>query len=485
LRIASARAKMRLSQPGATMADAAAILEQIRADDVRTVDFRFTDLRGQWQHLGVAAGAIDAHVLERGVMFDGSALAGWRDVSQSDMLLKPDLDTAVLDPFSAQPSLILFCDVAEPTTGLGYERCPRALAARAEAHLLAGGCADRVVVAPQGEFCIFDDVRFAVAANEAFYRVDTDEGAYNSGTRYDVGNSGHRPRPGAPLAVPPIEHLSDLRAEIATMLATMGLDPRQQHRDTAAGQSTIAIGPDGLVRSADRLQIYKYVVRSVAHSYGKSATFLPKPVAAEPGSGLQLQLSLWRAERPLFAGQGYADVSDDCLHFIGGILHHARALNAFTNPTTNSYRRLAPGAGAPRQLAYAALNRSAAIRLPFADQPGDKRIEARFPDGAANPYLAFAALLMAGLDGIAHQADPGDAMDRNLYDLPPEVDDLPTVCRTLAEALDALEADRGFLMDGEVFSDDLIDAHIAVKRAEIEAVERVPHPVEYQLYYSA
>jgi glutamine synthetase len=467
------------------MADPAAILEQIRADDVRTVDFRFTDLRGQWQHLAVAAGAVNGALLERGVMFDGSALAGWRDVSQSDMLLKPDLASAVSDPFSAQPSLILICDVAEPTTGLGYERCPRALAERAEAHLAASGVADRIVIAPQAEFCVFDDVRFATSDNEAFFRVDTEEGAYNSGTRYDVGNSGHRPRPGAPLAVPPIDHMADLRAEISTMLSTMGLDPRQQHHDTAAGQSTVAIGPDGLVRSADRLQIYKYVVHSVAHSYGKSATFLPKPTAFEPGSGLHVQQALWRAERPLFAGQGYADVSEDCLHYIGGILHHARALNAFTNPATNSYRRLAPGAGAPRQLAYAALNRSAAIRLPFADQGADKRIEARFPDPAANPYLAFAALLMAGLDGVLRQIDPGEAMDRNLYDLPPEqIDELPTVCRTLEDALGALDQDRSFLLEGEVFTDDVIDAHIALKRTEIEAVERVPHPVEYQLYYS-
>jgi glutamine synthetase len=468
------------------MADASAILEQIQSDDVRTVDFRFTDLRGQWQHVAVAAGAVSEALLERGVMFDGSAIAGWRDVSQSDMLLKPDLATAVADPFSAQPSLILISDVAEPTTGLGYERCPRSVSERAEAHLAASGAAERILIAPQAEFCVFDDVRFAIAGNEAFFRVDSEEGAYNSGTRYDVGNSGHRPRPGAPLAVPPIEHMADLRAEISTMLATMGLDPRQQHHDTAASQSTIAIGADGLVRSADRLQIYKYVVHSVAHSYGKSATFLPKPMAFEPGSGLHVQQALWRAERPLFAGQGYADVSDDCLHYIGGILHHARALNAFTNPTTNSYRRLAPGGGAPRQLAYAALNRSAAIRLPFADRPGDKRIEARFPDPAANPYLAFAALLMAGIDGMVRQIDPGEAMDRNLYDLPAEqIDDLPTVCRTLEEALDALDQDRGFLLEGEVFTDDVIDAHIALKWAEIEAVERVPHPVEYQLYYSA
>jgi glutamine synthetase len=468
------------------MADIPAILERIRAEEVRTVAFRFTDLRGQWQHIAVAAGAVDEALLERGVMFDGSAVAGWRDVSQSDMLLKPDLATAVSDPFSAQPSLILICNVAEPTTGLGYERCPRSVAERAETHLAASGVAERLLVAPQAEFCVFDDVRFAVATNEAFFRVDSEEGGYNSGTRYDVGNSGHRPQAGAPLVVPPIEYMADLRAEMATMLATMGLDPRQQHHDTAASQNTIAIGADGLVRSADRLQIYKYVVRSVAHSYGKSATFLPKPMAFEPGSGLQVQQALWRGDRPVFAGQGYGDISDECLHYIGGILHHARALNALTNPTSNSYRRLAPGGGAPRQLAYAALNRSAAIRLPFADQPPDKRVEARFPDPAANPYLAFAALLMAGIDGMLRQIDPGEAMDRNLYDLPPEdTDDLPTVCRTLEEALDALDQDRAFLTQGEVFTDELIDAHIALKRAEAAAVERVPHPVEYQLYYSA
>jgi glutamine synthetase len=467
------------------MTEVAAILERIRAEDVRTVDFRFTDLRGQWQHVAVAAGAVSETLLERGVMFDGSAVAGWRDVSQSDMLLKPDLATAVSDPFSAQPSLILICNVAEPTTGLGYERCPRSVAERAETHLAASGLADRILVAPQAEFCVFDDVRFAVATNEAFFRVDSEEGGYNSGTHYDVGNSGHRPYAGAPLVVPPIEYMADLRAEMATMLATMGLDPRQQHHDTAASQSTIAIGADGLVRSADRMQIYKYVVRSVAHSYGKSATFLPKPMAFEPGSGLQVQQALWRGDRPVFAGQGYGDISDECLHYIGGILHHARALNALTNPTTNSYRRLAPGGGAPRQLAYAALNRSAAIRLPFADQPADKRVEARFPDPAANPHLAFAALLMAGVDGMLRQIDPGEAMDRNLYDLPPEeIEDLPTVCRTLAEALDALDQDRGFLTAGEVFTDELIDAHIALKRAEMAAVERIPHPAEYQLYYS-
>ena len=466
------------------MSDAQAVLDLIRREDVKTVDFRFTDLRGQWQHIGLPAPAVTQAVLEQGVMFDGSAIAGWRDVSQSDMLLKPDLESAELDPFSAQPSLILIANVAEPSTGLGYERCPRSVAERAEAHLAATGVADDAQIAPQAEFFVFDDVRFEVAVQKGCWQVDSEEGPYNSGTRYEVGNRGHRPQSGAPLAVPPVDQMADLRAEMAAMLATMGLETLRHHHDTAPSQHQLSLGYRSLRTSADRLQIYKYVVHSVASSYGKTATFMPKPMAFQLGSGLQIQQALWREGRPVFAGQGYADLSEVCLHYIGGILHHARALNAFTNPTTNSYRRLVRGGGAPRQLAYAALNRSAAIRLPFADRPEDKRVEVRFADPAANPYLAFAALLMAGLDGIDRRTDPGEAMDRNLYDLPPEEDELPAACATLAEALDALDRDRAFLTADEVFTDDLIDTYIALKRTEIEAVEGVPHPVEFQLYYS-
>jgi glutamine synthetase len=468
------------------MPDAQAVVERLQSDAVQTVDVRFTDLRGQWQHLGLAARSVTPALLEQGVMFDGSAIAGWRDVSQSDMLLRPDLDTAVLDPFSAQPSLILIGNIAEPSTGLGYERCPRSVAERAEAHLVASGLADSAQIAPQAEFFLFDDVRFASSMQEAFWRVDAEEGPYNSGTRYETGNRGHRPQSGAPLAVPPIDQLADLRAEMVSVLAAMGLEVLVQHHDTAPSQHELSLGFGGLRASADRLQIYKYVVRNVASSYGKTATFMPKPMAFQPGSGLQVQQTLWQSGRPLFAGQGYADLSELCLHYIGGILHHARALNALTNPTTNSYRRLIQGGGAPRQLAYAALNRSAAVRLPFAAEAERKRVEVRFADPAANPYLAFAALLMAGLDGIRRRLDPGEAMDRNLYDLPPEdLDDLPAVCGTLAEALDALDRDRAFLTVDEVFTDDLIDAYIALKRQEIEAVDGVPHPVEFQLYYSA
>jgi glutamine synthetase len=467
------------------MSDPKAILEQIRDEGVQTVDFRFTDLRGRWQHIGFAAGGVSAAQLQDGVMFDGSAIAGWRDVSESDMLLKPDLASATLDPFSAQPSLIVPCDVAEPSTGLGYERCPRSIARHAEERLRTNGVADGVLIAATAEFCVFDDVRFGIATNEAFYRVDSEEGPYNSGTRYDIGNRGHRPQAGAPFAVPPIDQLADLRTEMATVLASMGLDPLQHQHDTAPSQNQLSLGAGPLVASADALQLAKYVVHNVASSYGKTATFLPKPMAYEPGSGLQIEQTLQLGGRPVFAGQGYGDLSATCLNFLGGILHLARAINAYTNPTTNRYRRLAPGGDAPRLLAYAALNRSAAIRLPFAAKAEEKRIEVRFADPSANPYLAFAAVLLAGLDGIAHAIDPGEAMDRNLYDLPPEeTDSLPTVCRTLSQALDALEADREFLTADEIFTPDMLDAYVALKRAEIEAVERVPHPVEFQLYYS-
>lgn len=467
------------------MMDPQTILERIEADDIQNVDFRFTDLRGRWQHIGFTAASVNERLLEEGVMFDGSAIPGWRDVSESDMMLIPDLETAIADPFSAQPSLILIADVAEPGTGLGYDRCPRSIARRAVTHLTGTGLADEVRVAVEMAFSIFDDVRSDVSANEAFWRVDSEEGSYNGKTRYDVGNSGHRFSKAAPFAVSPADHYADLRAEIVTMLQGMGLRTQQQQHNAAVHQSEINLAPRPLLAGADGVQIYKYVVQNVAASYGKTATFMAKPMATEEGQGFEIQQSLWQNDKPVFAGHGYADLSDHCLHFIGGVLRHMHALNALTNPTTNSYRRLAPGQGAPRHVAYAAINRSAAIRLPFAARPEDKRVEMRFPDPAANAYLAFAGLLMAGLDGIANKIEPGDPMDRNIYDLPPEeMQDLPTLCRTLPEALSALDRDRNFLTTGEVFTDDLIDAYIALKRTEIEAVETVPHPVEYQLYYS-
>jgi glutamine synthetase len=467
------------------MADTASFLERIEQEGIQTIDFRFTDLFGRWQHIGFAAARIDQRILDEGIMFDGSAVPGWRDASESDMMLVPDLSTAVLDPFSAQPTLILIADVAEPGSGLPYDRCPRSIAASAMTYLAASGVADQMMTATEIAFSIFDDVRSDIQRNEAFWHVGAEEGKASSGARYDVGNSGHRFSSAAPYAVPPADHLSDLRAEIVSMLQSMGLEAQQQHHNPSPSQCEINLAPQPMQVSADGVQIYRYVVQNVANSYGKTATFMPKPWAFEPGAGFEIQQALWLGEKPIFAGHGYADLSEACLHFIGGILQHAHALNAFANPTTNSYRRLAPGQNAPRHLAYAAFNRSAAIRLPFAARPGDKRIELRFPDPSANAYLAFSALLMAGLDGIAKRIDPGEPMDRNLYDLPPnEIEELPTVCRTLSDALAALDADRSFLTQGEVFSDDVIDAYITLKRREIEAQEMVPHPMEYQLYFS-
>lgn len=465
--------------------DPQSILARIEQDDIQNVDFRFTDLRGRWQHIGFTAASINERILEEGVMFDGSAIPGWRDVSQSDMMLIPDLATVLADPFSAQPSLILISDVAEPGSGIGYDRCPRSLAKRAVTQLEGSGIADQAMVAVEMAFSIFDDVRSDASANEAFWRVDAEEGRYNDKTRYDVGNSGHRFSKTAPFAVAPADHLADLRAEIVTMLQSMGRRTQQQHHNAAAHQGEINLAAAPLLDGADGVQIYKYIVQNVANAYGKTATFMPKPMATAGGQGFEIQQSLWHDEKPVFAGNGYADLSDCCLHFIGGVLHHAQALNALTNPSTNSYRRLAPGQGAPRHIAYAAMNRSAAIRLPFASIPEDKRVEMRFPDPSANAYLAFAALLMAGMDGMAKKIEPGDPMDRNLYDLPPEeIHELPTLCRSLDQALQALDRDRDFLTAGDVFTDDLIDAYITLKRQEIEAVEAVPHPVEFQLYYS-
>ncbi|MGI9418578.1 MAG: type I glutamate--ammonia ligase [Geminicoccaceae bacterium] len=467
------------------MVTTTSVLERIDEEDFQAVDFRFTDLAGRWQHIGFAAAKVDQRVLEEGVMFDGSAVPGWRDASESDMMLVPVLETAVADPFSAQPTLIMIADVTEPGSGLGYDRCPRTIAGRAATHLAATGLADRATVASEIAFSVFDDVRHDVSAGEAFWRVDSEEGRASSGRRFDVGNGGHRFSEAAPYAVPPADHLADLRAEIVNMLQTMGLEAQHQQHNPSPCQGEINLAPRAMLDMADGVQIYRYVVQNVANSYGKTATFMPKPLAFEPGAGFEIQQSLWQGDKPVFAGRGYADLSDNCLHFIGGILQHAQALNAFTNPTTNSYRRLAPGQMAPRHLAYAALNRSAAVRLPFAARPEDKRVELRFPDPSANAYLAFAALLMAGLDGIARQVDPGEPMDRNLYDLPmSEIEEMPTVCRTLDQALAALDRDRAFLTQGEVFSDGVIDAYIALKKNEIAALEAVPHPVEYQLYYS-
>ena len=469
------------------MSDAKTVLKMIEENDVQFVDFRFTDPRGKWQHTAQHVSTVDEDMFKDGIMFDGSSIAGWKAINESDMILMPDLSTAVMDPFTAQPQLILFCSIVEPSTGQPYARDPRSAAQKAEAYVKASGIGDTVFVGPEAEFFIFDDVRFQVTPEHTFYRVDSEEGPYNSGSQFEDGNAGHRPGPkGGYFPVAPVDSGTDIRAEMVTVMAEMGLEMEKHHHEVAPSQHELGVKFNTLLRQADGMQIYKYVTHMVAHSYGKTATFMPKPIAGDNGSGMHVHQSIWRDGKPLFAGSGYADLSDTCLYYIGGIIKHAKALNAFTNPSTNSYKRLIPGFEAPVLLAYSARNRSASCRIPFATNPKGKRVEIRFPDPVANPYLAFSAMLMAGLDGIENKIHPGDAMDKNLYDLPPEeLADVPTVCGSLREALEALVADRDYLKKGDVFTDDMIDAYIELKWEEVYNFEHTPHPVEWQMYYSS
>jgi len=465
---------------------AADILKLIRDDDYKYVDLRFTDPRGKWQHLAIDADIIDEDTFVDGIMFDGSSIAGWKAINDSDMTLMPDLATATADPFSAQSSLILFCDILEPSTGEAYGRDPRSAAKRAISYINYSGLADTAVFGPEPEFFVFDDVRFDVAMNHTFYALDESEGPYNAAREFEGGNSGNRPPiKGGYFPVPPVDSSSDLRAEMLSVMKEMGVITEKHHHEVAPSQHELGIKYSTLVDIADKLQIFKYAVHNVAHSYGKTATFMPKPVAGDNGSGMHTHQSLWKDGKPLFAGNGYADLSDTALYYIGGIIKHARAINAFTNPATNSYKRLVPGFEAPVLLAYSARNRSASCRIPHASSPNGKRIEVRFPDAAANPYLAFTAMLMAGLDGIENKIHPGDPMDKDLYALPPEeLADVPTVCHSLRGALGALDADRDFLKRGEVFSDDLINGYLELKWEEVATFEQAPHPVEFALYYS-
>ena len=467
--------------------DIKAVLKTIKDNEVAYVDLRFSDPRGTWQHLAMAANMIDEAAFADGIMFDGSSIAGWKSIHESDMALMPDATTAVMDPFSAQPSLILICDVHEPSTGEEYSRDPRSAAKRAEAYLKYTGIGDTASFGPEAEFFVFDDVRFNVSANNTFYSIDQEEGPYNAGREFDSGNYGHRPGiKGGYFPVPPVDSMSDLRAEMLSVMADMGLTIEKHHHEVAPSQNELGITRDSLVRTADNLHIYKYVVQNVAHSYGKSATFMPKPVIEDNGSGMHVHQSIWKNGKPLFAGSAYADLSEMALFYIGGIMRHAKVINAFTNPTTNSYKRLIPGFEAPVLLAYSARNRSASCRIPFSASPSGKRVEVRFPDPTANPYLGFAAMLMAGIDGIENKTHPGDPMDKNLYDLPPEeLKDVPTVCGSLREALESLDRDRDFLKKGDVLSDDLIDGYLELKWEEVHNLEHTPHPIEFSMYYSA
>jgi glutamine synthetase len=469
------------------MPDPTKIFEMIKENDVQYIDYRFTDPRGKWQHLAMHRSAVDEEALTEGIMFDGSSIAGWKAINESDMTLAPDLSTAVMDPFSAQPQLVLFCDVSEPATGQPYARDPRSTAKKAEAYLKSTGLGDTASFGPEAEFFVFDDVRFKVDMNHCFFEFKSEEGPYMSGVTMEEGNIGHRPAlKGGYFPVPPVDSGTDLRAEMVTVMAEMGLNVEKHHHEVAPSQHELGIKYDTLVRTADNMQIYKYVVQNVAHTYGKTATFMPKPVYGDNGSGMHVHQSIWKAGKPVFAGDGYAGLSETALYYIGGIMKHARAFNAFSNPTTNSYKRLVPGFEAPVLLAYSSRNRSAGCRIPFGASPNAKRVEVRFPDPTANPYLTFAAMLMAGLDGIQNKIHPGDPIDKNLYDLPPEeLKDVPTVCGSLRQAAEALAADMDFLLAGDVFTKDQIDSYLELKWEEIYTFEHAPHPIEFQMYYSS
>lgn len=465
----------------------AEVLALIKDRDVKFVDFRFSDTKGKEQHVTVPAHTVGEDLFEDGKMFDGSSIAGWKGINESDMILMPDAETAVIDIFSEEVTLNLRCNVIEPTTMQGYTRCPRSLADRAEKYLKSTGIADEALFGPENEFFVFDDVRWGDSMQGAFYAVDSSEGAWNTGRTDADGNIGHRPTvKGGYFPVPPVDSLHDIRSAMCLGIEEMGVATEVHHHEVAtAGQCEIGAKFDTLVKKADAVLIMKYVVHNVAHSYGKTATFMPKPLVNDNGNGMHVHQSLMKGGKNMFAGDGYGGLSETALYYIGGIIKHAKALNAFTNPSTNSYKRLVPGFEAPTILAYSARNRSASIRIPYVSNPKARRIEVRFPDSMSNPYLAFSAMLMAGLDGIQNKIHPGDALDKDLYDLPPEEEkDLQLVAFSLEEALDCLDADRDFLKAGDVFSDDLIDAYIGLKMDNVTRLRMTTHPVEFDMYYS-
>ena len=462
------------------------VLAAIKQNDVKYVDLRFTDPRGKWQHVTFDVTIIDEDSFSEGLMFDGSSIAGWKAINESDMTLMPDPTTACIDPFFAAATMSIVCDILEPTTGESYHRDPRGIAHKAEAYLQSTGIGDTVFFGPEAEFFIFDDVRFKADPYNTGFVLDSIELPTNMDTQFEGGNLGHRVRTkGGYFPVPPIDSAQDMRGEMLAAMASMGVKVEKHHHEVASAQHELGVKFDKLVTMADGLQIYKYCIHQVAQSYGKTATFMPKPVFGDNGSGMHVHQSIWKGGKPVFAGNKYSDLSDECLYYIGGIIKHAKALNGFTNPSTNSYKRLVPGYEAPVLLAYSARNRSASCRIPYTSNPKAKRVEVRFPDPAANPYLAFSAMLMAGLDGIINKIDPGAAMDKDLYDLPPkELKKIPTVCGSLREALSNLDKDRAFLKAGGVFNDDFIDSYIELKMTEVMRFEMTPHPVEFDMYYS-
>ena len=463
------------------------VVKMVKDSGAKFVDFRFTDTRGKEQHVTYPSNVVNEDLFTEGKMFDGSSIAGWKGISESDMILMPDASTAYLDPFADEPMIVLTCDIVEPSTMQGYERDPRSVARRAEEYLKSTGIGDKALFGPEPEFFIFDDVRWGADMSGSFVKIDSEEADWNSERVYPDGNMGHRPGiKGGYFPVPPVDSLHDIRAAMCLAMEEIGLEVEVHHHEVAtAGQCEIGVGANTLTAKADEVQKLKYCVHNVAHSYGKTATFMPKPMVGDNGSGMHVHMSISKDGVNLFAGNEYGGLSETALYYIGGVIKHARAINAFANASTNSYKRLVPGFEAPVMLAYSARNRSASIRIPYVTNPKGRRIEVRFPDPTANPYLAFAALMMAGLDGIQNKIHPGEAMDKDLYDLPPEEEKLiPTVCHALDQALDALDKDRAFLTAGGVFTDDMIDAYINLKMAEVTRLRMSTHPVEFDLYYS-
>ncbi|MBY7732787.1 MULTISPECIES: glutamate--ammonia ligase [Vibrio] len=463
------------------------VLSLIQENEVKFIDLRFTDTKGKEQHISIPSHQVDADFFEEGKMFDGSSVAGWKGINESDMVMMPDASSAVLDPFTEDATLNIRCDILEPATMQGYDRDPRSIAKRSEEYLRSTGIADTVLVGPEPEFFLFDDVKFSNDMSGSFFKIDDVEAAWNTGSDIEGGNKGHRPGvKGGYFPVAPVDSSQDIRSAMCLVMEEMGLVVEAHHHEVAtAGQNEIATRFNTLTTKADETQIYKYVVHNVAHAFGKTATFMPKPLVGDNGSGMHVHQSLAKDGVNLFAGDKYGGLSEMALYYIGGVIKHARAINAFANPSTNSYKRLVPGFEAPVMLAYSARNRSASIRIPVVPSPKARRIELRFGDPAANPYLCYSAMLMAGLDGIKNKIHPGEAMDKDLYDLPAEeAAEIPTVAESLEVALKALDDDREFLTAGGVFSDDFIDSYITLKSDDVQRVNMATHPLEFELYYS-